>query len=264
MILERSDRRILAALRWVDATTGLAIAEPMQVQSPGVQLVRNASGYLVVMAAPGIPTTYTNAFQEAPATPLINSVVVDLTITDPTGIYLPRRYTLKLPRNPDPDQANSPDSLFRPVDVQLYRSPAAATLSTWAVLRATVTDQTNHRLPWALIRVTQPSTKLSLSQADDRGEALVAVPGIPLTTAGAGAGAVIANEVNVTLEIIFDPALQPIPPSSTGELQEPLNPDYLPDPDQLVKGDSPLRKGSLTYALAAGRDRAATLAVTLA
>lgn len=41
MILEACDQRILAALRCVDAVTGVPLIDPVQVSAAGVKLIRN-------------------------------------------------------------------------------------------------------------------------------------------------------------------------------------------------------------------------------
>ncbi len=85
-----------------------------------------------------------------------------------------------------------------------------------------------------------------------------------MTTPGAGAGAVLVNEIDVTLEIVFNPLLTTIPITSDLSVLTDPNAGYLPDPDDLEARRASLRSGSLPYKLASGRDRADTLAVTLA
>lgn len=263
MMLTRSDHRILGALQFVDAATGVTIVNSIQVRASGVQFVRNRSGYAIAFAAPGVASLkdYGDAFDAPLNTPEVNSVAIDVQVTDPTGEYLPRRYILSLPRNPDPLQADQPDSVFQPAIVPLFRSPSAKVAANWAVIHATVKNGDGHRLPWSLIRVIQSPTKTTLSQADWRGEALIAVPGIPVTTSGAGSGAVIVTETTVTLQIVFDTALQTLPERPDFSLQQDPNQGYLPNPDRLNAGEGTLQTGTLTDTLAAGRDRAKTLTI---
>jgi hypothetical protein len=96
MMLTRSDHRILSALQFVDAATGVTIANPIQVSALGVQFVRNRSGYVLAFAAPGVASLkdYGDAFDAPLNTPEVNSVAIDVQVTDPTGEYLPRRYIL--------------------------------------------------------------------------------------------------------------------------------------------------------------------------
>ncbi len=255
------DRRVLGAMQLVDATTGLPLQRRLQVSGDGIQLGWNRSGYAVIYAAKGLQA-YSESFLAPPA---LATVSIQVKIVDSEGQYLPRQVAIKLPREADPAKANMPDSLFQPVKVSVYRSPAAGVASGWAVIRATVIDKTtSQRLPWALIRVVQSSpARVTLSLADWRGEALISVSGIPVTTPGVGAGAVLVNDIDVTLEIVFNPLLTIIP--TTSDLSGLIDPNlgYLPDPDDLEVRRSSLRSGTLPYKLASGRDRSETLSVTL-
>jgi hypothetical protein len=82
--------------------------------------------------------------------------------------------------------------------------------------------------------------------SDARGEALVAVPGIPVTIWGAGAGPVLVSEVDVTLETVFDP-----------------DAPAMPDPDDLEIRHAALPTGALAVRLAAGRELVAGLSVAV-
>lgn len=264
MTLVQVDRRVLGAIQIVDGTTGSPIQRRLQVSGSGVHLVWNHSGYAVIYAAEGLQA-YGESFL-APASPALETVSIQVSTVDPEGHYLPRQMTIKLPRDADPANVSATNSLFQPIRVAVYRSPAAQVASGWAVIRATVIEKTtSQRLPWALIRGVQSApAKVTLSLADWRGEALISVPGIPVTTPGAGVGAVLVNEIDVTLEIIFNPLLTTIPITSDLSVLTDPNAGYLPDPDDLEARRASLRSGSLPYKLASGRDRADTLAVTLA
>src|SRR5207237_1781644 len=88
-----------------------------------------------------------------------------------------------------------------------------------------------------LVVKTAGGVPLARGMTDARGEALVAVQGIPITTfAEHDSGSVLETEIAVFLELIFDPAA-PVPP----------------DPDDLEnrRGDLTLRTAPAT--LAAGR-----------
>lgn len=262
-VSERIDRRILGALRFLDATIGLPIREPLVISAPGIRLVKNTSGDTVLFDAPGRVDlqAYTSTFSQPPAS---GNVSLAVQVTDPSGQYLPRQVVLSLPRDPDPAHAAAADSLFQPIKVNLFRAPAAPVSPAWAVIRATVTDSADRRLPWALVRVVQTSpARVTLSQADWRGEALIAVPGIPITLSGTDGGAVIASEVDVSLEVVFDSTLQTIPAASDFSTLTDPNFGYFPNPDALSLGTGTLLRGSLSDKLASGRGRSRTLAVTL-
>ena len=78
------------------------------------------------------------------------------------------------------------------------------------MVRASVDARsTGAALPGALIRVVRSadSTPLGRGVSDERGEALVAIPGIPVTTWDSGSGSVLAAEIDVTLHVVYDQAV---------------------------------------------------------
>jgi hypothetical protein len=179
----------------------------------------------------------------------LGSASVEVTVRDPDGKYLARRTTLRLPLDPDSQHVNAPGSLFTPVDVALYPSPVASTAPGWAIVRASVAVSGSLApLSGALIRVLRGSdgTRLALGLSDGRGEALVAIPGIPVTTWDAGAGAVLASEIDATVQAVADPVAPAVP-----------------DPDDLEARQGSLPSSSSTVKLASGRVVVATLDVAL-
>lgn len=260
---------MLGALRPVDVTTGLPARGSLRVEAPGLRLVRNRRGEFVVFAADGLEA-HTRAFAAPPPAPPPDSLAFPLVITDAGSRYLPRRSTLRLPRNPAPDAA---DSLFVPAQVSLYPAPAATPEVSWAIIRATVREQgTGVRLPWALLRVLRADSEATLAEglADGRGEALVAVPGILITMPAVGDGPVLTTELEVKLVAFFNGGLIKL---ADADLDGPLpNAGYIPDPDVLAAGlaraTQLVARGSLAAAatgkLAAGRALVADVLVTLA
>ena len=258
------DRRVLGALRLQDELTGLALQRPLQLASDRLVLKQNRQGDYVIFDVLGGAELHehTVIFSNPPTVPLVESVSIDVTISDPLGEYLPRRYQLQLPRNSDPQ---SSVAVVKPILIPLYRSPSARTEPNWAVIRATLLDQTTlQRLPWAVVNVVRNGTTTS-AMSDWRGEALIAVPGIPVTTWDAGGGAVLATEVDARLDVVFDSLLRsvdPVNPELTHDNNP--NPDYIPDPDLFRSTALTLRRGSLLgYKLAASRDRPDVIAVVL-
>jgi hypothetical protein len=268
-VREWQDRRLVAALQFVDATTGASIRQPLQLQARSArsQFVRNLSGHYVLMTTPGFED-YSQTFDlNELATTLANRVLT-IDVTDPSGQYLPRQCSLSLPRNSaiDPASVAAETSLFQPVRIALYPSASAPVSPGWAVLRATVVNAlTSERLPWALVVATTDGTT-ALAQADWRGEALIAIPGIPITTWSTGAGPtapVTVTEVEATLEVVFDPALATIAESADfAQLKDP-NANFHPDPDRLNDRRSGLQVGAIALPLASGRHLSYRLAVTL-
>src|SRR5689334_5934611 len=78
----------------------------------GVRVVAKSGGRIAVLAAPGLEA-HSAAFESAPATPALRSRAIALDLTPTGGRLLPRRFVLKLPRNPDPAQKDNPLSLFQ-------------------------------------------------------------------------------------------------------------------------------------------------------
>jgi len=252
MRLEPVEQRILGAIRFVDATTKLRIGSPLIVKADGLSFVRNRSGHYVIASATGLET-HTAAFDKPPVSPGLGTMLFEINVADPASQYLARRHALKLPRDPDPKHANVGDSLFQLIDVELFPSSIAPTGPGWAVIRATVLKRgTKEPLSGSLIRVTRKNgvaageKALGRGLTDKRGEALVAVPGIPVTTFGEGAGSVTTNEIDVTIEAFFDPAASGIP-----------------DPDDLEERRTSLKTETIITKLASGRTFPLTLEVTL-
>ena len=251
------DTRILGAVRFIDATTGTPIQSRLEVAGDGARFIRKRLGAYVLASHPAFDG-YGRAFGAPPSSPVPASVRVELTVADPGGHYLPRRFALRLPRDPDPARANRPESLFAAEQVRVFPAPAAPTSPGWAVVRATVLAAgSGHRLPGALVQVLDDDAQqvLATGQADWRGrvvgEALVPVVGIPVTmSSGGDNGAVVTREIATRIEAIFDPAFQP----QNGEL---------PDPEGLAVRRSELPSVRVRAQLASGRSLALTLSVPL-
>lgn len=221
---ERVEQQVLGAVRFLDATTSRPVRSPLAVMGDGLRLVRNREGLFVLLEASG-PEVQT----------------VELTVSDPGGRYLPRRFTLDLPRDPDPAAANS---LFHPVDVRLYPAPAARLAPGSAVIRASVVREgTQEPLGGVLLRVMRDGkvepVACGLTDWRDpvQGEALVEVPG------GLFAGWT-PTAVAVSLEALFDPAAE-----------------WPPDSDSLQNGWQGPPSTSTTLELTAGCTKKATLTV---
>lgn len=242
------ERRVLGAVRFVDAGTGLPVRAPLVLEAPGVRWIRNRSGTWVIAAAPGLEA-HARAFETPPAEPALETVPVELRVLDRAGRYLARRRTVRLPRDARPEHADQAASLFRPIDVTMFRAPAAAPPPGWAALRAAVTAAPAAApLAGALVRVARASdgVRLAAGITDARGEALVPVPGIPITTFEEGPGPVVTTEVEVRIEVIVDPAAPAVP-----------------DPDDLEARRDDLRAAVATATLAAGRTLTLALSVPL-
>lgn len=259
---EAVSHRVLGAVRMVDAATGTQANDSFQVSAPGLKFVRNRIGLYVIHSAsrPRELRAHARAFEQPPAEPAIGDEEFTGEIIPAGRAFLPRAFEVALPRDPDPAHSDEEDSLFRAIDVALYPSATSSVDPGWAVIRATVrgtrAGQQPRPLGGALIRVLQTAnnttTVLARGMTDWRGriagEALVVVPGIPVTisSGGNGGGPVLTHEIDVTLQVIFDPAAQ-----------------GLPNPDHLEDNLGTLKTSTQAAQLASGRHLPILLTVSL-
>lgn len=252
MIREALDRRILTALRFVDATVRSHVTTALELSGEGVRTIRNGTGLHILTAAPGF-AAYTDAFAAAPAVPAADVV---LTVRDRAGRYLPRSVAVALPRDPDPAHADLPGSLFRPLEVALYPAPAAVVGAGWATLRLRVVRAGGDQgLPFAYVRLVRISDNVAIGAglADERGEALVAVAGVPVTSWSTSPTAPpVVSTIAVRATAYYD-----------ATAYDPAAGVY-PDPDRLEAIFSSLPHSTeQTFDLASGREEARRIDVPL-
>jgi hypothetical protein len=233
-VLDRLERRVLGAVRLIDATTGRPLHRPLSVSAEGVRFLLNRAQLYVISKAPGLEA-HIMAFAAPPDTPAPGSTPIEITIDDPLGEYLPRRASIPLPRSPAPG-ADDPD-LFAPETVTVLPSPNAALRQNWSGVRLSLRLADERPVRGALINLRRhpeggdaEDELVASGLSDERGEALVVLPGLPVSrSAGAGApgeepepggepqpddGEVTTPETPVTLEIVVDPDLPwPVDPA---------------------------------------------------
>lgn len=182
--IENIDRRVLGALRFIDRVTGTHVKRSMNITSSDLKFMTNRS-YLHVISYAKDLESHLNVFDAPPGVPDISSVKFNITVTDPHGQYLSRLVSLGLPRSPDPENANS---LFNPIDVPLFASPAAHLSPNWSIIRCSVFDVANNKaISGALLRITDSNNDLMMSGiSDKRGEAVIMIPGIPISNFAQG------------------------------------------------------------------------------
>ena len=259
--LERLERRVLAALRCIDATTLAPIDDPLIVTAPGARLIRNRSGLYVVRSWTRL-AAHEDAFEQPPAAPPIGSESLAVDVRDPGGRYLSRRVAIALPRDPDPALASQAGSLFRPVDVAMYASARAPVSANWVELRVTVRETASgDALGGALLRVVADGRVLARGLTDWRGEALVPVAGVPVTTWSADPAAVVVTEIAASLECYFDRAAGTATPAARVRAGiAPADPP-LPDPQALEDARAGLPQSMTPVVLAAGRSLAVAISL---
>ena len=232
--LERVEWRALGALRFVDATTGMTVQQPLVLDAPGARFIRNSSACYVLRTWDKL-TSYTDEFLTPPALPAVGSLTLKITVTDPEGTYLPIVCSLPLPRSADPANANAADSVFRAQSVPLYPASIAPTGANWAVLRVTLTEtDTGDALGGALLRIFNASKTFAQGLTDWRGEALLPVVGVPVTTFSEAAGAVVISEISVNLRAAFDPTTGSRTPVAAVRKNQP--PPVIPSVDPVALG----------------------------
>ena len=212
--LESVDRRMLGAFQLLDAVTHLPVHRSVEARvlsallarSTGdivvplsrqdVQLRQNRSGFQVVARAPFFDD-YAGALldPQPPSETQDGPLRLRLAIEDAGPHYLPRQFTIELPRAHDP---NASETVFEAVPVLLFRTPSAPVQDGWALLRVRVTETGSNPpnpVPGVLIRVFRspraaavPPIGLGMTEwrGDVRGEALVPITGVQRFRPGAG------------------------------------------------------------------------------
>ncbi len=180
------DRRALALVQLLDAL-GRPLAATARMTAPALRLYAKGSGRYAVLGAAGLED-YAASFA-TPAAPALRSVSLPVDIVPGDGAHLPRRFTLALPRDPDPAQRGTAASLFDAIPVALLPSPAAGIPATAAAVRVTVRKRNDgRRVAGALVRVASDNGRFTATgMTDATGEALVLIPAFPGAFPGPGA-----------------------------------------------------------------------------
>ena len=257
--LERLEWRVLGALRPVDGVTGMPLRAGngmVQVVADGARIVRNRSGLFVIHEWERL-AAHSLRFDEPPDNPDPGSEPLQVVVRDLSGRYLPRIVTVALPRDPDVD-ADPQDSLFVALDVPLYPSPTADLGTNWCALRVSVARNPpgggnaggnaasglpGDALGGALLRVLSGGRVIARGLTDWRGEGLVPVAGVPVTTWSEEEGAVVVSAIAATVEVFFDPDAGTRTSQSVVAAGRPPATMPLVDPDDLE-----LRRASLPSA----------------
>lgn len=176
------DRRYLGAIRFVDHVTQKVVRRPMNINAPGLNFFTNLSQFQIISYARGLEM-HLNEFKEPPDQPDAESLEFPLIIQDPLQKYLPRVFTLKLPRKSKPEEERND---FEPIDIPLCPAANSRLSPNWSIIRASVYDLEDMEkeigVGGALLRIIDENDQLIGSGlSDKRGEALLIIPGIPIT-----------------------------------------------------------------------------------
>ncbi len=250
--LERVEHRVLGAIRCIDATTLAPIDEALDVQAAGARFLRNRSGLYVIAAWTRLEP-HAAAFDAPPAAPPIGSESLTIEIRDRRGRYLPRRVTAALPRDAEPAAATDGASLFQPIDVPMYPGASAPVGANWVAVRVAATETgSGDALGGALLRVVADGRVLALGLTDWRGEGLVPVAGVPVTTWSTQPDAVVVSEIAASLECCFDASAGTR--TAAADVRAGRPPRLLPlsDPQALEAARASLPQAATPIVLAAG------------
>lgn len=263
--LERLDDRVLCAFRCVDATTRTSVDAPLRIRSiapPHPRLRSNSRGLLVVTEWAPLGQ-HNRTFAAPPAEPAAESLPLALVVEDPQGRYLPRLVRVSLPRIADPDVAATSGSLFSPIEVPMYAAAAAAVEANWAVVRVSVRSGSDEALGGALLRVSRNGTVLATGLSDWRGEALVAIAGVPIISFSDNQNTALTSDLDVVLEGIFDPGTGTRTPLA--QVRDGPPPSVLPlvDPEALASAGDQVPRQQRTLRIAARRQITTTLQIDI-
>lgn len=255
-MLETVDRRIFGAVELIDDLSGDRVSAPLQVSAPGLGLLRNRLGLWVIREVPG-QDGYTRAFDDPPARPPRSDFRFE--VQDAGERFLPRAVTLPLPRwLPTPQDAEGDpvaeaDDARRPVALRLYPGAAAVLRPGWTVLRLRLHLPAEPAIGLAnvLVEATPPAAlalPLRRTLTDRRGEALIAIPGVPPLMPGAGG---LTADFPLALSFVLDAEI--VARSDAASFQ-------IPDPDQVLRrladeADGVERRAGPDVTLTAGRSR---------
>jgi hypothetical protein len=239
---ENVDRRVLGAFAFVDAITNGVIEVPLEVQCADWTIRPNRRAVYVIFDGPGMSAATAEFVPIASSWPA--SVQMEISVSDPSGAYLPRRAQIK----GIPAQAPTVQN------VTLFPSPASGTAPNWFILYASVQNSaTSSGLPWTVLQITTAAstTPVATGMSDARGEALLAVTGLKAQIATSGTG-YAAVTTSATVRAWYDPAFASQPAA------------WVPDPDDVLTNltNTTLHSATQTTSLAPGS--AATLRIPIA
>ena len=235
-VFELLDRRLLAALRFVDAV-GAPVTSPVEARAEGadprsLRWSRKRDGTLLLLRAPGLEG-HAAAFDTPPDAPAVGEeiLVLDLRPADPA--LAPRRASLALPRDPDPEAA---DTILAAAEIRLLPGLRARAEGLEAAILVAVRHADGRAVEGAVVRARPGAPHdESLGLTGPSGEALVRLPGLPL--ASPGPGATVLADLEVEVDAVIDaPAVRLHAPEGIAAAREAFAARRagFPDPDAIL------------------------------
>ncbi len=200
------DRRALALLACVDPY-GRPLSSAPQVSlangANGLRVADKSLGRIAVIEAPGF-AAFSSAFATQPGAPAARSRSIELLLTPKQQSLMPRRFTLRMPRNANPSNAVQPTSLFQPESIMFAATSGLAAEGTAALLRVTVTRAGDGALIGnALVRASGDG-QTAWGVSDRTGTATLVFPSIPLSFSASGGRR--SSTTTVAVIVDADPA----------------------------------------------------------
>lgn len=255
---ELLDRRVFAALRFVDSA-GRLVTTPVAISSePPVKVSRNRSGLTIITGADGLRAD--EGLFDPPSTP-VGSRDFALNLYPYDRNLAPRRLLLSLPRDPAAANSALPSSLFRPINVELLASTVAPQSGQVAVVRLTVVRADDgRRVEGALVKIEGGGGGPEARGVTNRvGEAILLVYGLALSAPGPNAS--IVDDHAVDVKLIVDPALIAFHDGGSSDLVPPQAAGLV-DPDDLELRLSGQATPAQSIRIAAGHTTVKTIAWT--
>ena len=249
------DRRALALIALVDPY-GRPVRSPVSIAADGVRFVGKPEGRLAILEAPGFEA-HSAAFAAPPGRPALRSKSIPLDLTPTDRELLPRRFVLRLPRNPDPAAKDNPQSLFQPETVTLSASPRTRMDGNACILRASVRRKSDGaRVENALVRARTADGNLTASALTDAaGEAALIFTALPLSFAGPGGTTSRSTAASVVVHA--DPAsarfTDPARLAEARRASSTRTRDHA-DPDAIAAANAANFAGGTTVQVAAGTE----------
>lgn len=257
---ELLDRRALALLQLVDGR-GAPLAGPVTVEGPGVRSISKRGGLIALTQATAL-ADYDAHFETPPPAPAVGSVALTIDLTPAAADVLPRRLTLRLPRDPDPANRALLASLFQAVMVPFAAAPRITARGSDCILRVSVRRAGDQAMVEnALVRARSiDGLHSAWGLTDASGEAALIFAALPIGFAGPGGQTLATTPCAVVAHA--DPASVRFTTATTllsARRSAATRTIGHADPEAIGASQPPDFASAATVAIGAGRQAAITL-----